>query len=85
MRRGMPCSANFGMKIFVAARFGQGIAVNTRQERNLHEDAGSAGGLGIGVKKFRLVWVFLTETALNGFINSGWELGSQATGSSEVR
>ena len=73
--------SNFGMKIFVAGTgSGKGIAVNnaTKKETFMKMLEVQAG-LGIGVKKFRLVWVFLTETALNGFINSGWELGSQAT------
>ena len=73
--------SNFGMKIFVAGTgSGKGIAVNnaTKKETFMKMLEVQAG-LGIGVKKFRLVWVFLTEAALNGFINSGWELGSQAT------
>jgi lipid-binding SYLF domain-containing protein len=36
-------------------------------------------GVGFGVKKFKLVWVFETDKALNDFVNSGWELGAQAT------
>ena len=36
-------------------------------------------GLGMGVKKFRQVWVFKSKKTLNGFINSGWEFGGQAT------
>jgi len=73
--------SNFGMKIFFAGGgSGKGIAVNnaTKKETFMKMLEVQAG-LGIGVKKFRLVWVFLTEAALNGFINSGWELGSQAT------
>jgi lipid-binding SYLF domain-containing protein len=36
-------------------------------------------GLGLGIKKFRVVFIFETEAALNSFINSGWEFGGQAT------
>ena len=36
-------------------------------------------GLGFGVKKFQVVWVFETEAALNNFLTSGWEFGGQAT------
>ena len=36
-------------------------------------------GLGFGAKKFSLVWVFETPEALNSFVNSGWELGGQAS------
>jgi lipid-binding SYLF domain-containing protein len=36
-------------------------------------------GLGFGVKKFSLVWVFETTETLGTFINSGWELGGQTS------
>ncbi len=36
-------------------------------------------GLGFGVKKFALVWVFTDEAALQRFVNSSWEFGGQAT------
>ena len=32
-------------------------------------------GLGMGVKKFSVIFVFDTEKALSGFVNSGWEFG----------
>jgi len=73
--------SNFGMKIFFAGGgSGKGIAVNnaTKKETFMKMLEVQAG-LGMGVKKFRLVWVFQTEEALSSFINSGWELGSQAT------
>jgi hypothetical protein len=37
------------------------------------------GGLGMGVKKFSLVWIFETPETLATFINSGWELGAQTS------
>jgi len=77
--------SNFGMKIFVAGSgSGKGIVVNnaTKKETFMKMIELQAG-LGFGVKKFRLVWVFQTEAALNGFVNSGWELGSQATASAQ--
>ena len=36
-------------------------------------------GIGMGVKKFRQVWVFKSKNALNEFVNSGWELSGQGT------
>ena len=36
-------------------------------------------GFGMGVKKFRLVWVFENQAAFDKFVNSGWEVGTQAT------
>jgi lipid-binding SYLF domain-containing protein len=41
-------------------------------------------GLGFGIKKFRLVWVFETQSAFDKFVNSGWELGGQATAAAQV-
>jgi lipid-binding SYLF domain-containing protein len=35
-------------------------------------------GLGFGVKKFRLVWVFQAQDAFDRFVNSGYEFGGQA-------
>ena len=36
------------------------------------------GGLGFGVNKNRLVFVFTQEQALRNFIDQGWEFGGQA-------
>jgi len=77
--------SNFGMKIFFAGGgSGKGIAVNnaTKKETFMKMLEVQAG-LGMGIKKFRLVWVFQTEEALSSFINSGWELGSQATAAAQ--
>jgi lipid-binding SYLF domain-containing protein len=77
--------SNFGMKIFFAGGgSGKGIAVNnaTKKETFMKMIEVQAG-LGIGVKKFRLVWVFNTVEALNTFVSSGWELGSQATAAAQ--
>ena len=41
-------------------------------------------GLGFGIKKFRLVWVFETPAAFDSFVNSGWELGAQATAAAQL-
>lgn len=41
-------------------------------------------GLGVGVRKFQLVWVFETDKALNDFISSGWEFGGQATAAAKA-
>lgn len=78
--------SNFGMKIFFAGGgSGSGIAVNrkTKQETFMKMVEVQAG-LGVGVKKFRLVWVFEKASDLDKFINSGWELGAQATASAQM-
>jgi len=35
-------------------------------------------GLGLGVKDFRLVFVFHDEAAMKRFVEQGWALGAQA-------
>ncbi len=57
-----------------------GIAVNNKTRATTYmKMAEVQAGVGFGVKKFKLVWVFETDKALNDFVNSGWELGAQAT------
>jgi lipid-binding SYLF domain-containing protein len=72
---------NFGMKILVAGGGkGEGVAVeNKTKQETFMKMVEMQAGLGFGVKKFRLVFVFETQAAFNGFVNSGWELGTQAT------
>ena len=78
---GYAAFSNFGMKILVAGGgSGKGIAVNNKTKATTYmKMAEIQAGLGFGAKKFQLVWVFDTESALNNFINSGWEFGGQAT------
>lgn len=78
--------SNFGMKIFVAGGgSGSGIAVNSKTKKETFMKMVEVqAGLGIGVKKFRVIWVFERQSDLDKFINSGWELGGQATASAKV-
>lgn len=78
--------SNFGMKIFVAGGgTGAGIAVNTKSKaETFMKMVEVQAGLGIGIKKFRLIWVFEKQSDLGKFINSGWELGAQATASAQA-
>jgi lipid-binding SYLF domain-containing protein len=78
---GYAAFSNFGMKILVAGGgSGKGIAVNNKTRAVTYmKMAEVQAGLGFGVKKFQLVFVFDNEKALNDFINSGWEFGGQAT------
>lgn len=78
--------SNFGMKIFVAGGgTGAGLAVaNASGKETFMKMAEVQAGLGFGVKKFRLVWVFVNEDDLNKFIYSGWEIGAQSTASAKM-
>jgi lipid-binding SYLF domain-containing protein len=83
---GYAAFSNFGMKIFLAGGgSGSGIAVNnkTKQETYMKMLEVQAG-LGFGVKKFRLIWVFENQSKLDSFINSGWELGGQTTAAAQM-
>ena len=73
--------SNFGMKIFVAGTGkGKGVAVETKTKKETFMKMFEVqAGLGFGVKKFSLVWVFETPDALKTFIDSGWELGGQGS------
>ena len=74
------------MKILVAGGgSGKGIAVNKKTKAMTYmKMAEVQAGLGLGVKKFQLVWVFETDKALNDFVNSGWEFGAQATAAAKA-
>ena len=83
---GYAAFSNFGMKILVAGGgSGKGIAVNNKTKATTYmKMAEIQAGLGFGVKKFQVVWVFETEKALTDFINSGWEFGGQATAAAKA-
>jgi lipid-binding SYLF domain-containing protein len=72
--------SNFGVKIFFAGSGkGAGVAVSKSKSRTYMKMFEVQAGLGFGVKKFSLVWVFDNPSALDKFINSGWEIGGQAS------
>ena len=78
---GYAAFSNFGMKIlFAGGGSGKGIAVSNKTKATTYmKMAEIQAGVGFGVKKFKLLWVFETDNALNQFVNSGWEIGAQAT------
>ncbi len=73
--------SNFGMKIFVAGGgSGKGLALNNKTgERTYMKMLEIQAGLGFGIKKFKLVWIFLDSADFDDFVNAGWEFGAQAT------
>jgi lipid-binding SYLF domain-containing protein len=78
--------SNFGLKIFFAGGgSGKGIAVNNKSKKDTYMKMIEVqAGLGMGVKKFRLIWVFDNQSDLDTFINSGWELGGQGTAAAKA-
>lgn len=73
--------SNFGMKLFtVGSGIGEGIAFNNAKKSITYmKMVELQAGLGFGIKKFRLIWVFEKQSNLNDFINSGWEFSGQAS------
>ena len=58
---------------------GAGVAVNSKTKDETFMKMVSAGaGLGLGVKDYRVIFVFKTDKAFNEFLNSGWSGSAQA-------
>jgi len=78
--------SNFGMKILVAGGgTGSGMAVDNKTKQATYMKMVEVqAGLGMGIKKFRVVFVFETQKALNDFVNSGWEFGGQTTAAAKA-
>jgi lipid-binding SYLF domain-containing protein len=73
--------SNYGVSAFwLGGAGGQGAAVRRESgERVFMKMAEVQAGMGFGARKFQIVWVFETQAAFDQFVNSGWELGAQAT------
>ena len=77
---------NGGAKILVAgAGKGKGLAVeNATKKVTYMKMREIQAGLGMGVKKFSVIFVFETKDGLEKFINSGWEFGGQTTAAAKT-
>jgi len=73
--------STFGIKIlFGGGSSGKGMIVNNRTHRQTFmKMVGVQAGLGFGVKKDRLIFVFETEGALREFVKQGWEFGASGS------
>jgi len=78
---GYAAFSNFGLKILVAGSgTGKGVAIETKSGKATYMKMMEIqAGLGVGVKKFRLVWVFENAADLDKLVNSGWELGASTS------
>ena len=77
---------NFGMKIFVAGSgSGKGILFDKKNNKQIFMKMFEAqAGLGIGVKKFSVIFVFQKYKDVDEFVNSGWEFGGQASAAAKM-
>ena len=78
--------SNFGMKILVAGGgTGKGLAVNKETgQKTYMKMLEVQAGIGLGIKKFQVIWVFDDESDFKAFINQGWEFGGQATAAAKM-
>ena len=77
---------NMGVKILLAGSGkGKGLAVNNKTKKATYMKMIEVqAGLGIGVEKFSVVFVFDNDKVLDNFINSGWEFGGQASAAAKT-
>jgi len=73
--------SNTGVKILMlGSGKGEGIAVNNKsKQETFMKVIELQAGLGFGVKKFSVIFIFDNDKALDTFVNSGWEFGGQTT------
>jgi len=65
--------------LLVSTARGAGVAVDSKTKQETFMKMISAGaGLGIGVKDYRVIFVFATPQAFANFLNSGWAGSAEA-------
>ena len=65
--------------LLVSTARGSGVAVNSNTKQETFMKMISAGaGLGVGVKDYRVIFVFDNDKALANFLDSGWSGSAQA-------
>ncbi len=78
--------STFGIKIFFGGgTTGKGVVVNNFTHRDTFMKMVQVqAGLGFGISKNRLIFLFETQKALRDFVNQGWEFGGQASAAAMV-
>jgi lipid-binding SYLF domain-containing protein len=71
--------SNFGMKIFVAGGgSGTGLAVQPGNKRQVFMRMVEVqAGLGLGIKRHKLVFAFESDKSFDNFVSTGWEAPAQ--------
>ena len=69
---------NTGVNLLLSTARGSGVAVNNKTKQETFMKMASAGaGLGVGVKDYRVIFVFADDKALTQFLDSGWSGSAQ--------
>jgi lipid-binding SYLF domain-containing protein len=77
---------NMGTNLFLLSTArGAGVAVNSKTKQETFMKMISAGaGLGLGVKDYRVIFVFENNSALSQFLDSGWSGSAQTDAAAKV-
>jgi lipid-binding SYLF domain-containing protein len=77
---------NMGMHLLLlSTERGAGIAVKSKtKQETFMKMISLGGGLGLGVKDFRVIFVFENDNALAHFLDSGWAGSAQADAAAKV-
>ncbi|MDD2356524.1 MAG: hypothetical protein PHX13_01265 [Thiovulaceae bacterium] len=72
--------SNLGVNlILLSAEGGKGVAHNNQTGQNIYMNMASGGvGFGLGVKDFRIVFIFENKKVFDNFVTNGWEANAQA-------
>ena len=77
---------NVGVNLILfSAEGGKGLAHNNKTSKNTYMNMASGGiGFGLGVKDFRVIFLFKNKNVFDNFIESGWEANAQADAAAKV-
>ena len=65
--------------VLFSAEGGAGMAHNNKTGKNIYMNMASGGvGFGLGLKDFRIVFLFSDKKAFDNFVRYGWEANAQA-------
>ena len=71
--------------ILLSAGTGYGVVVDRSTGRQTFMDMGTlGGGLGLGAKSLRAVFIFKDESVMKRFVESGWQFGGEADASAKA-
>jgi len=78
--KGYAVFSNVGVNVLVlSTQRGGGILHDNRSGQDTYMKMMSAGaGIGLGIKDFSAIFIFHTDSALDGFQKDGWDFSAQA-------
>jgi lipid-binding SYLF domain-containing protein len=70
---------NLKIAIGISGGGGNGVAVNKKSGERTYMKMGTAGiGIGLGGKKYQVVFLFQDESTFRNFVDKGWKAGAEA-------